>query len=69
MTIHDYAMYTAEGNTMVSAVVEAAINMGRDFDYVMSKLEVLAEAEAYAEATDTAVREEVYAVMVKARLH
>ena len=68
MTIHDYAMFTAEGNTLVSAVVEAAINMGRDFNYVVSKLEVLAETKAYEEAMDTAVREEVYAVMAKAEL-
>ena len=62
---HDYAMYTRDGNAMVEAVVAAAINMRRDFTYVMSKLEILAETEAYAEATDTEVRETVYEVMRK----
>ena len=61
----DYAMYTRDGNAMVEAVVAAAINMRRDFTYVMSKLEILAETEAYSECLDTEVRETVYEVMNK----
>ena len=62
---HDYAMFTRDGNAMVEAVVAAAINMRRDFTYVMSKLEILAETEAYSECLDTEVRETVYEVMNK----
>ena len=61
----DYAMFTEEGNVMVNAIVTAAIDMERDFDYVMDKLNILQETEAYAEATDTEVRETVYEVMWK----
>ena len=61
----DYAMFTEEGNAMVNAIVTAAIDMERDFDYVMDKLNMLQETEAYAEATDTEVRETVYEVMWK----
>ena len=61
----DYAMFTEEGNAMVNAIVTAAIDMERDFDYVMDKLNMLQETEAYAEATDTEVRETVYEVMRK----
>ena len=61
----DYAMFTEEGNAMVNAIVTAAIDMERDFDYVMDKLNILQETEAYAEATDTEVRETVYEVMWK----
>ena len=59
----DYAMFTEEGNVMVNSIVTAAIDMERDFDYVMDKLNMLQETEAYAEATDTEVRETVYEVM------
>ena len=59
----DYAMFTEEGNVMVNAIVTAAIDMERDYDYVMDKLNMLQETEAYAEATDTEVREIVYEVM------
>ena len=61
----DYAMFTEEGNAMVNAIVTAAIDMERAFDYVMDKLNMLQETEAYAEATDTEVRETVYEVMWK----
>ena len=61
----DYAMFTEEGNAMVNAIVTAAIDMERDYDYVMDKLNILQETEAYAEATDTEVRETVYEVMWK----
>ena len=37
----DYAMFTEEGNVMVNAIVTAAIDMERDFDYVMDKLNIL----------------------------
>ena len=59
----DYAMFTEEGNAMVNAIVTAAIDMERDYDYVMDKLEILQETEAYSECLDTEVRETVYEVM------
>jgi len=59
----DYAMFTEEGNVMVNAIVTAAIDMERDFDYVMDKLNILQETEAYSECLDTEVRETVYVVM------
>jgi len=43
--------------------VTAAIDMERDFDYVMDKLNILQETEAYSECCDTEVRETVYEVM------
>ena len=59
----DYAMFTEEGNVMVNAIVTAAVNMERDYDYVMDKLEILQETEEYSECLDTEVRETVYEVM------
>ena len=59
----DYAMFTEEGNAMVNAIVTAAIDMERDYDYVMDKLEILQKTDAYSECLDTAVREAVYEVM------
>jgi hypothetical protein len=50
---------------MVNAIVTAAINMERNFDYVMSRLAILQKTEAYSECLDTAVRETVYEVMEK----
>ena len=59
----DYAMFTEKGNAMVNAIVTAAINMDRNYDYVMDKLEILQKTDAYSECLDTAVRETVYEVM------
>ena len=59
----DYDMFTEKGNVMVNAIVTAAINMERNFDYVMSRLAILQKTEAYSECLDTAVRETVYEVM------
>ena len=59
----DYAMFTEEGNAMVHAIVTASMNMDRNYGYVMDKLEILQETEAYSECLDTEVRETVYEVM------
>ena len=59
----DYAMFTEEGNAMVNAIVTASMNMDRNYGYVMDKLEILQETEAYSECLDTEVRETVYEVM------
>jgi len=59
----DYAMFTEKGNVMVNAIVTAAMHMGRDFDYVMSRLEILQKTAAYSECCDTEVRETVYEVL------
>ena len=59
----DYAMFTEEGNVMVNAIVTAAIDMERDYDYVMDKLNILQETEAYSECCDGPVMATVYEVM------
>ena len=59
----DYAMFTEEGNVMVNAIVTAAVNIERNYDYVMDKLEILQKTDAYSECLDTEVRETVYEVM------
>ena len=59
----DYAMFTEEGNVMVNAIVTAAVNMERNYDYVMDKQEILQKTDAYSECLDTEVRETVYEVM------
>ena len=65
MTTPYYAMFTDNGNAMVSAMVEAAIDMKRDWNYVYEKLGVIAEADGFEEAMDTDVREHVHAKLVE----
>jgi hypothetical protein len=58
----DYAMYSPRGNELVDGVVRAARNGGWDWAKTYRHLELLARAHptAAGEATDTAVREEVW---------
>ena len=66
-----FGMFTAEGNYMVGRIVEAARKIatadgdenGWRFGY--RELSKLATAEAFGEATDTDVREQVYDAIVK----
>ena len=65
MTTPYYAMFTDNGNAMVSAMVEAAINMKRSWNYVYEKLELIASCQGFEEALDTDVREHVHAKLVE----
>ena len=65
MTTPYYAMFTDNGNAMVSATVEAAINMKRSWNYVYEKLELIASCQGFEEALDTDVREHVHAKLVE----
>ena len=61
-----YGMFSEAGDIMVDGVVSAAIDMGRDFDYVDGVLSTVISS-VHGEATDTAVREAVWDVMMEAR--
>ena len=68
MTTPYYAMFTDEGNCMVAGMVEAAIDMKRDWPFVYKNLELIANASGFEEAMDTDVREHVFSKMVDAGL-
>lgn len=63
-----YGMKTQEGDILVFGIVGAAkqmmerlgTNAGDAFDFAERKLQILANAEPFSEATDTAVLESVY---------
>jgi leucyl aminopeptidase (aminopeptidase T) len=55
-----YSMYTDAGNAAVDSIVEMACKHQLSWSTVRAMLSALAQEEAYDEATDTAVREEVY---------
>jgi hypothetical protein len=63
----DYAMYSPKGNELVHGVVQAAQREGWDWDKTQRHLQLLARAHprSAAEAMDTAVREEVWAVLYR----
>ena len=61
-----YGMFSKGGDILVDRIVSAAIDMGRDFDYVDGVLATTV-APVHGEATDTAVREAVWEVMMEAR--
>jgi hypothetical protein len=63
----DYAMFSPRGNELVHGVVQAAQREGWDWDKTQRHLQLLARAhpKAAAEAMDTAVREEVWAVLYR----
>ena len=61
----DFAMFTDAGNIAVKAVADEFIGRGFTdvqelFDCVMMDLEGLSKCQVFEEATDTAVREEVF---------
>ena len=66
----DFAMFTDAGNAAVAAVVEDATdryNCQEDaWERCYTELEKLEKLEVFAEATDTAVREAVYAALIAA---
>ena len=65
-----YNMFTPEGDLLVGNIVDQALDMvenegvERVWDWTVSKLEVIASARGFEEATDTAVREAVYDAVV-----
>jgi hypothetical protein len=61
----DYAMFSPRGNELVHGVVQVAQREGWDWEKTYRHLELLAKAHprAAAEATDTAVREEVWSAL------
>ena len=56
-----YAMFSDAGNSAVAKIVEAAETAELSWTTVEAMLYALAKDECYAEATDTEVRECVYA--------
>jgi hypothetical protein len=65
-----YNMFTPEGDLLVGNIVDQALDMvenegvERVWDWTLGKLEVIASAKGFEEATDTAVREAVYDAVV-----
>ena len=71
MTQTSYGMFTDKGNYMVGRIVEAAHKLlEQDSDQLIAwafayrELQQLGYADEFGEATDTAVREEVYDAIV-----
>ena len=56
-----YGMFTDRGNAMIDGVVMAARKMKMDFGAVTDLLWEISEIEGYEEASDTEVRERVFA--------
>jgi len=59
--MNDYAMYTDAGNDAVECIVKLAIAQNLSWSVVKGLLKALSKDERFSEATDTAVRETVYA--------
>ena len=75
MTQTSYGMFTDKGNYMVGRIVEAAqelIKLDGDelnaWQFAYRELQQLGYADEFGEATDTAVREEVYDAIVTDQL-
>ena len=71
MTNPTYGMFTPEGNYMVGRIVEAALGLIKldgdelnAWQFAYRELQQLGYADEFGEATDTAVREEVYDAIV-----
>lgn len=66
---HDYGMFTTAGNDAVQGVVNAIVNMAGNATeeeltkFTMGMLRSLSDVEAYSEAIDTMVRENVFAMI------
>ena len=59
--MNGYAMYTDAGNNAVEAIVKLAISQNLSWSVTDKLLQALSQDERFSEATDTAVRETVYA--------
>lgn len=68
--MRNFNMFTDQGNLLVGNIVEQALDMvenegvERVWDWTLGKLEVIASAKGFEEATDTAVRDAVYDAVV-----
>ena len=60
----NYGMYTDAGNSAVDSIVEMARKHQLTWPTVVGMLEAISLEEAYEEATDTAVKEAVYQILV-----
>lgn len=60
-----YGMFTDEGNALVHGVVQSAKVSRMQWDRVYSMLEKIAEIDGFREATDTAVRDEVWIALTE----
>ena len=61
--VADFGMFTDAGNAAVQAIVEGSISAGLSWDEVYDCLVRLSNREGFEEATDTVVRENVYAAI------
>jgi Mn-dependent DtxR family transcriptional regulator len=55
-----YGMFTDEGNAAVHEIVAVAYRINISWKIVMQMLEKLSNVKGFEEATDTAVRDEVW---------
>jgi len=60
-----YGMFSESGNQRVQRLVDEAQRRGWTFEKLDRHLTLLARVPGFAEATDTVVREAVYAEFVK----
>jgi len=65
--MRDFAMFGKAGNWAVAGIVDQAVqvfdNLEDATDWAFNELELLSNTSTYAEAMDTAVREEVSAAL------
>lgn len=61
--VTDFGMFTDAGNEAVQAIVEGAISNDLTWDEVYDCLISLSNRAGFEEATDTVVRENVYAAI------
>ena len=66
MTAPYYGMFTDEGNALVHGVVQAAKIADMNWTIIQSMLEKIAEIDGFREASDTAVRDEVWVALTMA---
>ena len=60
-----YGMFTKSGNLKVDAIVRTAKNLGSKWSEVEYDLYILSKSKKFAEASDTAVRDEVYIALME----
>ena len=59
----DLGMYTEQGNTIVEGVLMVAVKNDHPWNWIEEQLNSLSDCEQFAEASDTAVREECWAYL------
>ena len=58
-----YGMFTDQGNALIHGIVVTARAAELDWDQVCDLLHDISTLDGFEEATDTAVREQVYATL------